>query len=283
MNVTRINIVLALLLFIAVVLTASADVDRSQPNFEFLPQMKRSAASNAWSPSAVFPDRRTMQAPVPGTIPRGELPLHYAATKEDAARAGEDLHNPFTAAVRTIESTAEAHIDTTDSGPDTVAVPEAGSAPDAATVSSSSGSDANLAADDASASGEPDAAARLQASVQRGSDIYSVFCTSCHGPSGAGDGPVAKRGFPPPPPLPTGKSVQMKDGQLFHILSYGQGNMAPMAAQLSRDRRWDVINYVRSLQQGAASPASTESSAASVPEEPAVPLNTPFPAEKSQP
>ena len=97
----------------------------------------------------------------------------------------------------------------------------------------------------------------LQASVQRGGQVYQVFCVSCHGPTGAGDGPVAKRGFPPPPPLTTGKSAQMKDGQLFHILTYGQGSMAPFAAQLTPDQRWDVINYVRDLQQGADTPPPT--------------------------
>jgi mono/diheme cytochrome c family protein len=51
--------------------------------------------------------------------------------------------------------------------------------------------------------------------------------------------------------LPTGKSVEMKDGQLFHILSYGQGSMPSMAAQLSRADRWDAVNYVRSLQDAA--------------------------------
>ncbi len=59
---------------------------------------------------------------------------------------------------------------------------------------------------------------------------------------------MTKRGFPPPPSLLTGKSPQTKDGQLFHILTYGQANMPDFAAQLSPARRWDVINYIRSLQ-----------------------------------
>lgn len=75
MNVNRINIVLALLLFIVVTLVALHDVDLSQPNYEFLPNMKRSAASNAYSANAVFQDGRTMQTPVPGSIARGDLPL----------------------------------------------------------------------------------------------------------------------------------------------------------------------------------------------------------------
>jgi len=252
-NAFRINMVLAGLLVLAVVLAASIDSDRSQPNFEFLPQMKRSAASNAWSASVVFPNGRTMQAPVPGTIARGELPLHYAATKEDAVRAGEELHNPFKRDVNASASPPEPRVDAS------VSVAVTGT------------------------SGEPDAASRLKASVLRGSAVYGVFCVSCHGPSGAGDGAVAKRGFPPPPPLPTGKSVQMKDGQLFHLLSYGQGSMAPMAAQLSRDRRWDVINFVRSLQQGAAVRASTQPASADAPAAPTVPLNARSTVEESRP
>ena len=56
----------------------------------------------------------------------------------------------------------------------------------------------------------------------------------------------------------TGKSLQMKDGQLFHILTYGQGSMSPFAAQLSRDSRWDVINFVRDMQQKAPKPEGNQ-------------------------
>lgn len=214
---------LAVLLLIVATLAAAIDVDYSRPNVEFLPEMKYSPAWDAYAPNPNFANGRTLQAPVEGTIARGELPLHYAATKEDAVRAGEELQNPFALAVDVRRPATE---------------------PNAAGVEGESR--------DAHAKLETEARDRLRASVQRGAEVYSVFCAACHGAGGAGDGPVAKRGFPPPPPLTTGKSAQMKDGQVFHILSYGQGSMAPMAAQLARERRWDVINYVRSIQQGAA-------------------------------
>jgi len=44
----------------------------------------------------------------------------------------------------------------------------------------------------------------------------------------------------------------MQDGQLFHVLTYGQGSMSSFAAQLTTDQRWDAINHVRSMQQRAA-------------------------------
>ncbi len=87
------------------------------------------------------------------------------------------------------------------------------------------------------------------AAADRGAIVFQTFCVVCHGGDGAGRGRVAARGFPPPPSLLTGKSRDMKDGQLFHILTYGQNTMPTFAAQLRPDRRWDVINYIRRLQK----------------------------------
>ena len=159
--------------------------------------MKYTPAWTAYASNPVFANGRTLQAPVTGTIARGQMPLHFEATKEDAIRAGEEIQNPYLA----------------DSADET--------------------------------------AAKLRESIVRGTETYRVFCTCCHGPTGAGDGPVTKRGFPPPPSLLTGKSKEMKDGQLFHVLTYGQASMPDFRGQLSPDRRWDLVNYIRSLQSNA--------------------------------
>lgn len=89
------------------------------------------------------------------------------------------------------------------------------------------------------------------AAVEQGRLVFQTFCVACHGGDGAGNGPVAQRGFPPPPSLLAGKSQVMKDGQLFHIITLGQNSMPQFAAQLPPQRRWDVIAYIRSLQQNA--------------------------------
>lgn len=93
------------------------------------------------------------------------------------------------------------------------------------------------------------------AALKRGESVFGVFCAPCHGPGGTGNGPVAARGFPPPASLTAEKAVKLKDGQIFHILTYGQNNMPSYAAQISREDRWRVILYVRSLQQAAPNPA----------------------------
>ena len=62
---------------------------------------------------------------------------------------------------------------------------------------------------------------------------------------------AAMRGFPPPPSLLADQAVRLADGQIFHIVTYGQKNMPSYAAQVPLDDRWRVIAYVRSLQGGS--------------------------------
>ena len=51
-----------------------------------------------------------------------------------------------------------------------------------------------------------------------------------------------------PPALFAQGAIDMSDGQMFRIITAGQGNMAPHATQVARADRWRVIRFVRSLQ-----------------------------------
>lgn len=87
--------------------------------------------------------------------------------------------------------------------------------------------------------------------LERGARVYRTICQTCHGVAGKGDGPVALRGFPPPPPLLAKHAVGLPDGQMFHIITYGQKNMPAHATQVAPEDRWRVIAYIRSLQHAA--------------------------------
>jgi mono/diheme cytochrome c family protein len=89
------------------------------------------------------------------------------------------------------------------------------------------------------------------AAFTRGTFVFRTWCLPCHGATGRGDGPVAMRGFPAPPPLNSAKTLALKDGRMFHILTYGQKNMPSYASQISENDRWKAILYVRSLQKSA--------------------------------
>lgn len=189
MTARRRNLVLLVILAVLLLLIPLTRQQTARPNTEFLPDMAHSAAFGAFSANPVFADGKTLQAPVPGTIARGRMPLPYGASPEDARRAGETLRNPFTTG-------------------------------------------------DATAS-------------ERGAAVFGSFCTPCHGASGAGNGPVVARGFPAPPSLLAPKARGLKDGQIFHILTYGQGNMPAYATQISPEDRWKAILQVRALQNAA--------------------------------
>ena len=43
-------------------------------------------------------------------------------------------------------------------------------------------------------------------------------------------------------------SPTYSDGRIFHVMTYGQKNMGSYASQLSREQRWRIVQYIRSLE-----------------------------------
>jgi mono/diheme cytochrome c family protein len=90
----------------------------------------------------------------------------------------------------------------------------------------------------------------LRRPARSGTVVYQIYCQPCHGGGGKGDGPVAMRGFPPPPSFFADHALHLTDDQMFDIISRGQKNMPSYAAQVPPQDRRAVILYVRSLQGG---------------------------------
>jgi len=87
------------------------------------------------------------------------------------------------------------------------------------------------------------------AALANGAELYITYCVICHDAGGNGKGTVVMRGMLPPPSLHAVRAKDMADGEMFHILTHGQANMASYAAQLSPTERWQVVRYVRKLQE----------------------------------
>jgi mono/diheme cytochrome c family protein len=86
--------------------------------------------------------------------------------------------------------------------------------------------------------------------LKLGEKHYRNYCMVCHGEKGAGDGPVASKFQGVKPPSLLSEKVRgMKDGQIFHIITDGQGVMGTYINHMpfSKDR-WAVVAYVRKLQ-----------------------------------
>jgi mono/diheme cytochrome c family protein len=92
----------------------------------------------------------------------------------------------------------------------------------------------------------------------RGEIGFQRWCSPCHGHEGLGDGLVARK-FPRPPPLTADHARGLPDGQIFHIVSFGQGVMPSYGQQVVAADRWKIVRYLRKLQAAsgpvAASPA----------------------------
>jgi len=87
-----------------------------------------------------------------------------------------------------------------------------------------------------------------QADLQRGRERYGIYCTPCHGASGKGDGPVAKKFVPTPADISaTGHGSHHPEGELFAVVTHGKNGMPPFRSDLTAKERWLVIAYLRTL------------------------------------
>ena len=85
------------------------------------------------------------------------------------------------------------------------------------------------------------------------SRLFNINCGICHGTDGKASGPLAKGGkVGGIKDLTSAEAVDMADGTIFHIMTYGQNNMGSYASQLDRKQRWMIVQYVRTLQPKAA-------------------------------
>jgi mono/diheme cytochrome c family protein len=92
--------------------------------------------------------------------------------------------------------------------------------------------------------------------MQRGKQRFEVFCATCHGLGGYGNGMIAKRAdalqegtWVPPTSFHTDTIRQRKVGYLFNTITYGVRNMAAYGPQVPVADRWAVVAYIRALQR----------------------------------
>lgn len=72
----------------------SCDRDKNNPGYDYFPDMAYSRAYETYAPNPDFPDGKTLQAPVEGTISREGEYYPYKKTDADMAKAAK-LKNPF--------------------------------------------------------------------------------------------------------------------------------------------------------------------------------------------
>ena len=115
--------------------------------------------------------------------------------------------------------------------------------------------------------------------LDRGRTVFQNNCYVCHGPEGAGNGPVVQpiRGadgktysrFPGAPAISGAITAAKSDGYIYAVMTAGRGLMPPYGPRLRESDRWAVLEYLRGLQaragntpaRGGAAPAPSAGTA----------------------
>jgi mono/diheme cytochrome c family protein len=84
-------------------------------------------------------------------------------------------------------------------------------------------------------------------SANRGARLYTQRCTVCHGEEGAGDGPGGRALSPKPANLTVSAVQDQSDGSLFWKIAEGRGAMPAWKSILDEDQRWNLVNFIKSL------------------------------------
>jgi len=94
----------------------------------------------------------------------------------------------------------------------------------------------------------------IEADAELGKADYQIFCASCHGESGDGDGPVAQALNPKPVRHSDCAYMNpLTDDYLFKVIKFGgtsvgkSAMMAPLGGSLSDQQIRNVIAFIRSL------------------------------------
>tara|TARA_B110000467_G_scaffold151702_1_gene160301 strand:+ start:639 stop:1235 length:597 start_codon:yes stop_codon:yes gene_type:complete len=94
--------------------------------------------------------------------------------------------------------------------------------------------------------------------LNEGKALYGMFCAHCHGQNGDGKGSISHPLYGGIPSYSdeimirrSGSSMKnLKDGHIYHAITYGLNAMGPHASQINEKERWKIIMYVNQLQKG---------------------------------
>ena len=85
-------------------------------------------------------------------------------------------------------------------------------------------------------------------SVERGKKIYKTQCAMCHGDNGDGKGDMVEEMKINPPDLTKPETLKNRtDGELFAILGAGSETMPGQGNRMPDERKWNIVNFMRSL------------------------------------
>jgi mono/diheme cytochrome c family protein len=92
-----------------------------------------------------------------------------------------------------------------------------------------------------------------EAVLARAKVVYDKQCAICHGEKGMGDGKLIVRedgsdgAYKSVPPQYSDRLKGMKDGEIFHSITYGKNLMGAHKSHVKADDRWKLVCYIKEL------------------------------------
>jgi mono/diheme cytochrome c family protein len=81
--------------------------------------------------------------------------------------------------------------------------------------------------------------------LENGKKMYTIYCVSCHGAKGDGNGHLSKTDkFTG---IPNYKDRDITEGSIYHVLIHGKNLMGSHSSQLTYNERWQIVQYVEVL------------------------------------
>jgi mono/diheme cytochrome c family protein len=85
--------------------------------------------------------------------------------------------------------------------------------------------------------------------LERGRRQFTIYCSPCHGQEADGNGITKKIGaMAVVANLHDKRIVEMPDGELFNIITYGKNLMGAYGPNVVVEDRWAIIAYLRAVQ-----------------------------------
>jgi cytochrome c553 len=83
----------------------------------------------------------------------------------------------------------------------------------------------------------------------RGRQTFNTYCAVCHGLLGNGISTLSPAYSAKPANLVSQTIVELRDGEIYHVIRTGKNAMPSYSADLAESERWAAVHYVRVLQR----------------------------------
>ena len=234
--------IVAIIGFALITLQACSPAGGEERGHEFMPDMVHSTAYesnlynyyffNTWGTEEEYKKFVEPREPVAGTVPRGFAGAHYQESQEDRLMVAQQFEGTtsHTAMAYTPNGHVPYYYDNTEEER-TRAMAEITENPYPITTEG----------------------------LERGKELYTIYCAICHGDKGDGLGYIVREANPAKgitagvyPAAPANfqqeEFYQASNGRYYHAIMYGKNVMGAHADKLSYEERWQVIHYIRQLQ-----------------------------------